>query len=149
MSYNNGKKSKAAQENLDKFDAWKATLAEQDFRDMFSSRANKSTGGLHRQSVADGCGFAKSVLTQNQLVRKSLEKLENDLRERKIFPDMTEKAKKESEEPIAHDRNALKHIRDSKRIAELEELVLQLKARLRRYKELEQVIGEVGLDKYK
>ena len=75
-----------------------------------------------------------------------LEQLEIDLRQRGVLPELTEEAKTAATEPKLYDRTVAKRARESKRVAELEQQVLELRARLKRFEELSEVLTEMGID---
>ncbi|MBE3897170.1 hypothetical protein HJ156_21010 [Vibrio parahaemolyticus] len=54
-----------AKENIEKFESWRASLTDDDYREM------EYRGNLKRSAIAKGCGFAKSVLQQNPAVKKA------------------------------------------------------------------------------
>lgn len=66
--------------NLATFKAWASSKSDADFRDMVSR------GGLSRTEIFKECGFARSVLTQNELVAGALADLEASLRKRGVLP---------------------------------------------------------------
>lgn len=129
-----------AEKNLDTFVAWKATMTDDAFRQI------TFRGGLNRVEIAKGCGFGKSALNQNPQIKSVLQALENDLRERGVLPELTVAAKTAHAEPKQHDKTASKRIRESKRISELEQKVLELEIRLKRFGELSEVLHEMGID---
>lgn len=69
----NGKQ--VAKENVAKFEGWLKTMRRADYQMIVGK------GGLHRDSVADACGFGKSALRQNPDIKEMLTLLEDDLRE--------------------------------------------------------------------
>jgi hypothetical protein len=129
-----------AQQNIDAFISWSSTMTDDDFRQIVHR------GQLNRVEVSEGVGFAKSVLLQNPRVRALLDELEVDLRKRGVLPQLTEAANSVQTLPKTYDRTLLKRSQDSKRVAELEQEVLTLKMQLDRFKELSEVIHELGLD---
>jgi hypothetical protein len=132
-------KSKAVQ-NLEAFLTWQATLSDDSFKQIVYR------GALSRVEIAKACSFSKSVLQQNPKIKEDLAKLEDGLRTRGVLPQLTEKAKVEQAEPKQHDRTSRKATTDAKRIAQLEQEVLELKARLKRYGDLSEVLLEMGMD---
>jgi hypothetical protein len=132
--------SVAGQKSVEAFMAWSATMNDDDYRQIVFR------GSLNRTEVAKGCGIAKAALRQNPQVKKLLEQLESDLRSRQVLPLMTEKAKVASTQPKQYDQTASKRARESKRVAELEQEVLELRARLKRFEELSEVLTEMGMD---
>ena len=75
--------SAAGNESYAKFEAWKASMTNSGYKQIVFR------GSLKRGEIAKGCGFAKSVLTQNLEVRKDLEKLEERLRGNGVLPKKT------------------------------------------------------------
>ena len=129
-----------AAENLSSFIIWQATMTDDGFRQIVFR------GGLNRGEIAKACDFGKSVLTQNPKVKAALQALEDDLRARNVLPQLSEKAKITKAEPKQYDKTASQRIRDAKRVAELEQKVLELEARLKRFEELSEVLLEMGID---
>lgn len=129
-----------AQQNVDAFIRWSATMTDDDYRQIVHR------GKLNRIEVAKGVGCAKSALLQNPKLRALLEELESDLRKRNVLPELTEKAKVVQSEPKQYDKTASKRLQDANRIAELEQEVLRLKMQLERFQELSEVIYELGLE---
>lgn len=129
-----------AAENLSSFIIWQATMTDDGFRQIVFR------GGLNRGEIAKACGFGKSALNQNPQIKSALKTLEDDLRARNVLPQLSEKAKITKAEPKQYDKTASQRIRDAKRVAELEQKVLELEARLKRFEELSEVLLEMGID---
>jgi hypothetical protein len=129
-----------AQQNVEAFISWSSTMADDDYRQIVHR------GKLNRNEIAKGVGCAKSALLQNPKLRGLLEALEIDLMEREVLPELTESAAKLTKAPQKYDQTASKRQQDAKRITELELEVLRLKMQLERFKELSEVILELGLD---
>lgn len=128
-----------AEANLLAFEQWIAVQTDESFTQI------THRGKLKRNDIAKACGFAKSALTQNPRIRERLEGLEDDLREKGVLPKLPEtKARKTSKTP-KYDSSTNSKIMESKRLAQLEQEVLELKAKLARYEELAEVIDEIGL----
>ena len=72
--------SEIKRRNLATFKAWASSKSDADFRDMVFR------GALSRTEIFKECGFARSVLTQNELVAGALAELEASLRERGVLP---------------------------------------------------------------
>ncbi|WP_435235515.1 VPA1267 family protein [Psychromonas sp. PT13] len=129
-----------ATENLSSFIIWQATMTDDGFRQIVFR------GGLNRGEIAKVCGFGKSALNQNPQIKSALQALEDDLRARNVLPQLSEKAKITKAEPKQYDKTASQRIREAKRVAELEQKVLELEARLKRFEELSEVLLEMGID---
>lgn len=129
----------SGEQSIEAFVAWQSTMTADDYRQI------TFRGSLNRGEIAKGCGFAKSVLQQNPEVKRLLEKLEESLRQQKVLPELTDDAKTAAKQPKQYDKTASKRGRESKRVSELEQEVLELKARLRRYSELSEVLDEMGI----
>ena len=129
----------AAEKSVQAFMLWQAGMSNDDYTQIIYR------GQLNREEVAKGCGFAKAVLKQNPQVKKLLAQLELDLRLKQVLPDLTEIAQVAAAQPKTHDRAERKQSMESRRIAELEAEVLELKAKLRRFEELSEVLVEMGL----
>ncbi len=135
-----------AQQNLEAFEVWKATQTDDDFKQIVFR------GQLNRIEVAKGIGCGKSALNQNPALKKSLNALEGELRERGVLPPLTEAAKKNEGKPQAYDNTANRKLLDSKRVSSLEAENIELKAkvkelekRLERFGELSETLSEMGL----
>lgn len=134
---NGAQKAKA---NLDSFIIWQASMTDEGFSQIVFR------GCLNRGEIAKACGFGKSALNQNPQIKSALQALEDDLRTRNILPQLTEKAEVTKADPKQYDKTASKRIREAKRVAELEQNVLELEARLKRFEELSEVLLEMGID---
>ena len=132
---------KKAAENIDLFEGWIARQTNADFKNLVRR------GQLNRQEVAQQVGFAKSVLRQNPAVKARLERLEDDLRPIGILPEKKEQRFKEEKEnkPKKYDVEAGQRSNDKRRLQELEAQCLELKAKLKRYEELSEVLTEMGI----
>lgn len=69
----------AGEENLRKFEEWRASRSDADYRALARG------GKLSRRDIVRECGFARSVLAQNPRVRAALADLEEQLRRRGIL----------------------------------------------------------------
>jgi len=134
-----------AQQNLDAFLAWSATQTDDDYRQI------AFRGQLNRIEVAKAVGFGKSALNQNPDIRKHLEKLEDNLRDKGVLPPLTDTAKKEADKPKQYDNTANRKALDSKRSSSLEAENVELKAKikelegkLKRFGELSETLSEMG-----
>lgn len=132
-------KSVTGEKSVIAFQAWQASMSEDDFRQIVFR------GSLNRDQVAKACGIAKSALRQNPVVRQLLDNLEIELREKKILPERVETIK-ESILPKVYDQGANRLLKADKRLVELEQELIELKSRMRRYQELEEVLLELGID---
>ncbi|ASG06679.1 hypothetical protein CEQ50_03595 [Vibrio anguillarum] len=135
-----------AQQNLEAFEAWKATQTDDDFKQILFR------GQLNRIEVAKGIGCGKSALNQNPALKKALKALESDLRDRGVLPPLTENAKKSESKPQAYDNTTNRKMLDSKRVSSLEAENIELKAkvkelekRLERFGDLSETLSELGL----
>ena len=126
--------------NLSSFIIWQASMTDDGFRQIVFR------GGLNRGEIAKACGFGKSALNQNPQIKSALQALEDDLRARNVLPQLSEKSKITKAEPKQYDKAASQRIRDAKRIVELEQKVLELEARLKRFSELSEVLHENGYE---
>ncbi|EHY1014418.1 hypothetical protein K6P01_000499 [Vibrio parahaemolyticus] len=138
----NGKQ--LAQENLAKFEAWKATKSDCDYKNIVFR------GKLNRGELSKQTGIGKSAFRQNPALADSLEQLEMYLRDIGILP---KEAKSPSYYPSFSKQDTSTQMRDTNinkvRVLEAENnklraQVLELKAKLSRYSELEEVISSMG-----
>lgn len=126
-------------ESVASFVAWEKSMTNSGFKQIVYR------GNLSRTDVAKGCGFAKSVLTQNPEVRKMLEGLENRLRETGVLPKATEAKVEADSKPKKYDGQKNKLNQEQNRLRKLEQENLELKAKLRRFEELSEVLSEMGM----
>ncbi len=135
-----------AKENLKTFQMWSATLSDDDFKQIIHR------GKLNRGEIAKATGIGKSALNQNPSLKKTLEKLEDDLRSRGVLPTLTDAAKENKNQPKKYDNTSSKRLHESNRLSALEVENIELKAkvkeleiRLERFGELSETISEMGL----
>lgn len=115
-----------AEQNVQAFLSWSTTKTDDDFREYVFR------GQLKRAEIASECGFGKSALTQNPVIRDSLKALEDGLRERGVLPPLKTVAhdsKGRTPLPL-RDRDATKRSRDSQRLNSLEQENAALRAKL-------------------
>lgn len=134
-----------AQQNLEAFDVWKATQTDDDFKQI------AFRGQLNRIEVAKAIGCGKSALNQNPALKKALNGLEDELRDRGVLPPLTESSKKNADKPKAYDNTATRRLLDAKRLSSLEAENIELKAKvkaleakLERFGELSDTLAEMG-----
>jgi hypothetical protein len=125
--------------NFHAFEQWIAVQTDESFTQI------THRGKLKRNDIAKACGFAKSAPTQNPRIRERLEGLEDVLREKGVLPSLSETKAREGSKAPKYDSSSSSRIMESKRLAQLEQEVLELKAKLARYEELAEVIDEIGL----
>ena len=127
-------------QNIESFLTWMASTTDDDYKQIIFR------GKLNRIEVAKGCGFSKSVLQQNPKVKEMLFNLETSLRKRNVLPKLSAQGESKLIKPKKYNTDQNKRIGDSKRVSELEQKVVELEAKLRRYQELAEVITEMGVD---
>ncbi|RKF14339.1 hypothetical protein DBZ36_16920 [Alginatibacterium sediminis] len=135
-----------ALQNLEAFEVWKATQTDEGFKQIVYR------GQLNRVEVAKGLGCGKSALNQNPALKKALNALEDELRDKGVLPLLTDSAKKNSDRPKPYDNMANRKLFDSKRVSSLEAENIELKAKvkeleskLERFGELSETLSEMGL----
>lgn len=106
--------------NAATFASWAASKTNEEFKEYVSPK-----GTLNRSSIASECGFAKSVLNQNPLVKTALQALEDRLRAEEILPQLNA-----SSETQTRDRDAKKRSHQNKRLGSLEQENAALKAQV-------------------
>ncbi|MDR9423841.1 MAG: VPA1267 family protein [Marinobacter sp.] len=126
-------------ESVAMFITWEKSMTNSGFKQIVYR------GNLSRTDVAKGCGFAKSVLTQNPEVRKMLARLEDRLRETGVLPKATEAKIESDRKPKKYDGQKNKQNQEQNRLRKLEQENLELKAKLRRLEELSEVLSEMGV----
>jgi hypothetical protein len=135
-----------ARENVDAFRAWIATQTDDDFKQI------AHRGQLNRGEVAKAIGIGKSALRQNPVIKEQLEALENELRQRSVLPPLTGLAEAQRKAPKRYDQSENNRAGDSRRLSQLEQENIELKAKvaelqtqLKRYGELSEVLSEFGV----
>lgn len=129
-----------AEQNVDAFIAWSSSQTDEDFKQI------THRGQLSRSEISKAIGCAKSVLVQNPRVKVLLADLETGLRQRGILPPLSLEGETAASQPKTYDKTASKQISDAKRIAELEQEVISLKMKYERFRELSEVLTELGLE---
>lgn len=134
------------QQNIAKFETWVATQTDDDFKQIIHR------GQLNRGTIAKEADIGKSSLRQNDSIRKALQALENELRDRGVLPSLTQQAKDNAGKPKEYDSTAKKKYLESNRIAALEAENLELKAevakltgKLERFGEQAEALSELGI----
>ena len=127
--------------NVEAFRRWQAAKTDDDYRQMVHR------GALSRTEIARECRFAKSALLQNPAIRAALKELEDCLRARGVLPPLDrDGVPLPSREPGT--RKAVQLDQRLKRLeqenAALRAEVGELKAALKRYALLEEVMAETG-----
>ncbi|MEZ8723191.1 VPA1267 family protein [Vibrio pomeroyi] len=143
------------EENIDKFRAWVSSVdgGLQDSEETELNREIKSMlismvyrGKLNRTEVAKAAGIGKSALTQNDVIVKDLEKFENSLRGIGILPKaVTSKPGQEIALTPKRNKSFTEVQRLETQLSRAQQEILVLKAKLERYRELEEVIAELGV----
>ena len=126
-------------ESVASFVVWEKSMTNSGFKQIVYR------GQLSRTEVAKGCGFAKSVLTQNPGVRKMLADLENRLREIGVLPKATEAKIEADSKPKKYDSQINNRNQEQNRLRKLEQEILELKVKLRRLEELSEVLSDMGM----
>ncbi len=134
------------QKSVEAFQTWMATMTDDDYKQIVWR------GKLNREEVAKGCGIAKAALRQNPKVAEMLSDLEQGLRQRGILPELSEEATLQMGKPIQYDQDATRRAQDAKRASKLERDNIALKAKIKalesqleRFKELSEVMSEMGI----
>lgn len=141
----------AAELNVNKFLVWLASKVpvvdgkKQYDKETWLPIVNSKTHKLDRTEMASQIGFCVSVLRQNPKINAELEELENELRKEGILPELTESGKAKANTTQKYDQGTSQRHVDAKRLRDLEEENQRLTAKLRRFEELEQIMGELGL----
>lgn len=132
--------------NLDKLEAWLATQTMEDLRQLIHR------GKLNKREIAKGCGIGRSAIDQNPKITIRLQELETSLREQGVLPPLTPKAILDKAKPKEYDNKASSRIMDSNRLAQMERKVIEqqaeiqlLRQQLERFRDLSEVLGELGV----
>jgi hypothetical protein len=139
------------QENINKFRAWKATM------DDTSVLEYVHKGNLNKREIARhadiGYSAVKPANGNPQLIAE-INEYQDELRKRGVLPELTEVGKKieSGEESVLRDVTSRKAVNAQRRASSLEEQnialqakVKQLEDELSRFKELNQVLDELGI----
>lgn len=110
------------------------------------SLINPKTHNLARSEVAVQSDIGLSALRQNPKIKALLEELEGDLRKAGILPELTNSGQEAKDATKKYDQSASLRRIDAIRLRELEEENQRLRAELRRFEELKEIIGEMGLE---
>lgn len=137
--------------NIDKFRAWKATM------DNGAIQSYVYKGSLNKRQIARDADIGYSALKPtngNPRLLSEIEEFEHDLRKQGVLPELTEKGERvvSGQDSVLRDTANRKTANAQRRASALEEEnfvlkaeVEQLKEELRRYKELSEVLGELGV----
>lgn len=132
--------------NLNAFEIWAASQNDEDMKQIVHR------GQLNRGEIAKAIGIGKSALHQNPAIKESLERLEQELRDRGVLPPLTESSQAHQCGPKRYDSGANCRAAESKRLSTLEQENVELKARiakleaqLKHYGELSEVLSEFGV----
>lgn len=128
--------------NLQKFEAWKATMTDQDYKNM------AYRGQLKRSELSAQTGICVSAFRQNDKLARALSALENSLRDSGVLDVKNNEDKRSGTSPSPskqRDKNASKvRILESEN-NKLRSDLLEAKAKLARLSELEEVISQMGI----
>lgn len=134
-----------ALQNLEDFQTWVATQSDDDFVQMIFR------GQLNRGEVAKAVGCGKSALNQNPMLKGALKKLEDELRDRKVLPPLSNTTQKTQNKPQRYDQTTKRRALESKRLSSLEAENIELKAKvkeleteLERFGELSETLSDMG-----
>lgn len=129
--------------NIAKFESWIATQTDDDYRQIVNAK-----GSLKRGEIATVLDFSRSVFSQNPTVRKLLDNLEKELRDRKVLPQIVIKEEKTVK---AYDQSKNKNMVNQKRLSGLEKEVIELRAEnemlkksLSHLSEFKEALSELG-----
>lgn len=129
--------------NIAKFESWIATQTDDDYRQIVNAK-----GSLKRGEIATVLDFSRSVFNQNPTVRKLLDNLEEELRDRKVLPQIVIKEEKAVK---VYDQSKNKNMVNQKRLSGLEKEVIELRAEnemlkksLSHLSEFKEALSELG-----
>ncbi|HHF3034542.1 TPA: hypothetical protein ACPJ1C_003750 [Vibrio diabolicus] len=135
-----GKKSK--QESIAKFLAWKESTTTQECKNIWEN------GQLNRVELSRVTDITRSAFYQNNTLKDLVKEYERELLKKKDFSSKSKKSNEARTTRYAdtNPRNTSisKIVRLEARIQVLESQNLELKAKLARYAELEEVISQMG-----
>jgi len=113
----------SGEKSVRKWNAWLARMTDQDYVLMVTD-----LGKLNRQTIADGCGFSKSVLGSNPRIVPLLEELETKLRERGVLSELINESEEEDSEPQKIDKELFISSMEQSKVTDLEKRCTELKA---------------------
>ncbi|TWX67151.1 hypothetical protein ESZ36_12600 [Colwellia demingiae] len=132
--------------NTEKWRVWVDSMTDQKYVDIISR-----SGQLNRRLIAKGCGFSKTTLRDNPDICPELKQLEDDLRDRNVLPQLTEKGEKELLKPKDIQKESTKAAREQSRVPDLEQQIIELKAenaalrgKFGRFSELSDTFADLG-----
>ncbi|WP_111911720.1 VPA1267 family protein [Aeromonas media] len=141
-----GSGAEKAKETIKAFELWMATQTDDSYRQL------SYRGNLSRGEIAQAIGCGRSALVQNPGLRRQLQQLEYQLRERGVLPPLSAQATASIDHPRAYDPTAHRRLLDTKRVSTLEQENIELKAQLRelkarleRFGELSETLAEMGI----
>ena len=129
-----------AEQNFRAFETWVTTKTDADFREMVMH------GRLNRGEICRECDFSRSALVQNPRIKEALRELEEQLRARRVLPELIR-----SETTPLRVKGQVRAAADSERLRRLEaenaglraELT-ELRQRLKRLNAIEALLSETG-----
>ncbi|HCG5131728.1 TPA: hypothetical protein NJY85_004567 [Vibrio parahaemolyticus] len=146
------KKLSSGDKNASKFEAWLSSKIPLDTNGckIYNSKTwlplvNAKTHNLARAELSAQSGVGLSALRQNPKIKALLEELETALREKNILPALTESGKVAQDSPRKYDQGASQRHVDTNRLRELEEENQRLRAELKRFEELKEIMSEMGM----
>ena len=129
--------------NAEQYIAWEAKVSDEELIDMIRGKI------LYRPSVAEQCGFDRTQLTKNPIIKVLFPKFEKALRKRGLLPELTEKGKAEQKKPTL-DKKSINAAKQESRVPYHEQHVIELKAendalkgKLGRFSELNDVYNDM------
>lgn|SRR5690554_2033681 len=130
-----------AAENLERLKLWIRSKSNADFKNYVFR------GELNKKAIAQEVGFSRSSWDSNPALQIELNNKSNELRQAGILPQKTEAkiADEKDNIPKVYDATQSQRAYDKQRLQQLEQEVIELKAKLRRYQELSEVLTEMGL----
>ena len=137
-------KSADAVNSVDRFITWRDKQTPNDFIQIEYRGSLKSKDIASQIMETTGEKFAQSALTQNVWVKSLRNELEEHLRDLGILPEKTQAAKAEAakggeDNPKTHDATKRRDMLDKKRLKDLEEENIQLKARIAKLEDVVQI----------
>lgn len=114
------------QEYLDRFNAWSASMTDDDFRQIVYA----PKGILNRQQIKKLAGLSDQAVKKNAKVVEALRLLEDRLRKRGVLPPLTDAGEKAKSEPKLYDKTSKRSSSDSQRVAKLESTNHDLQVRI-------------------
>jgi len=128
---------------LEDFDLWLITQSDGDLRYLINPK-----GKLDRSKIAKAIGCSRSAIYQNTLLKDKIDTLEKNLSDKEVVTKASATNIKKTILKTPEKESSLHNKKEQvylKRISELEQEVLELKVKLKRFREVGESLTELGI----